>query len=454
MRFAGMPEQTAREKMIDLVVRKARHAQGYHASARLHGKTIDEWMNPDHMDPGNFLDVLARSRHIRPGNSADSPFLRQLVAFRGPMFRIFPPHELRVIADWIDSLAGENSRDAAPFREEGRAIASLAPVPAPVPVWSGRLSLRPLERAKDPDTESMRRYAQKPLGDIYHYLLNVEDYPDVRPFARQFATLWLAKAGRGLHKGNLPIPFEPYRHQALDAWLDAQSSRQIDSYQHSDGPPAQTKEDLIDSTIQLAPMIFIDGAWIQHASNASSSHTRIGSKLFHIYIDEVGNGDVEMNHPNVFRELLAQMGVDLPEFGTIEFSRFRRFRPEAFRVPVFWLSISQFPKSFQAETLGLNLAMELSGVGGSYRSGIDTLRYYGFDPCFVELHNNIDNVSTGHTRLAIDAIKCYLDEVHACGGTKLVQQCWQRVWTGYRALAPRDVRVARPWSLVLPFWKH
>jgi hypothetical protein len=142
----------------------------------------------------------------------------------------------------------------------------------------------------------------------------------------------------------------------------------------------------------------------------------------------VGNGDVTLNHPNVFRELLAQMGVELPGFGTLEFGRWPGFRPEALRVPLFWLCLSQFPKRFLPETLGLNLAMELSGVGGAYRDAIDALRYYGYDPCFIELHNTIDNISTGHTAWPIEAIKCHMDEMLAHGGTELVEEHWHRVW--------------------------
>jgi Iron-containing redox enzyme len=444
--FAQSPTKTARERMIELIERKARHAQGYHSHSKLQGRSIDDWMNPADMDPGQFLDALARSRHISPGNAEESRFFRQLVAFRGPMFRIFPPDELRVIADWINSLAQDGRSNEVEGKGTDPAQSTRTPFRLDVGTRSANSSAQALAE------QHIRKYAQMTLGEIYHYLLNIEDHPDVRDFARHFATLWLAKAGRGLRRGALPLPFEPYQHHALDSWLDAQAARQLESYHENDGAPSQTREEVIDSTTQLAPMIFIDGAWIQNASKASSSHTAVGGKLFHIYVDEVGNGEVRLNHPNVFRELLAQMKVDLPDFETIEFGRCARFRPESFRVPVFWLSISQFPKSFLAETLGLNLAMELSGVGGSYRTGIDALRHYGFDPCFVVLHNNIDNVSTGHTRLAIDAIKCHLDDMFARGGAKLVEEHWQRIWTGYRALAPQDLKLRR-WSYVPPFWK-
>jgi hypothetical protein len=80
--------------------------------------------------------------------------------------------------------------------------------------------------------------------------------------------------------------------------------------------------------------------------------------------------------------------------------------------------------------------MELSGVGGEYRRSGDVLRYYGFSAQFTELHNSIDNVATGHTAWAIDAIKAHLDDTRQRGGVKDVAADWKRIWTGYRSLQP------------------
>jgi hypothetical protein len=430
LRFLQSPRKTPREKMIELIAGKAHHAYGYHADIVLEGRPLSEWLNEDHLDAPRFLDAFARSRYVRPGDAKGSTLFRTALAFRGPMFRIFSPDEMQVIAEWINSLPHDpgapGEPDRAPNSDDTRpALPGCEGDPQP-----------PRDAARSAERAGIKRYGRMPLGELYYYLLNIEHFPDVRPYARHFATRWLKLAGRGLHRGRRPIPFEPYAHAALDSWLDAQHRRQVESYRGKNGEPLQSRDELIESTVQQTPMILIDGAWIQNSSNASTSHTRVGSKLFHIYYDEVGNGDAELNHPNVFRELLAQMGVELPEFGTLEFGRWPRFRPGSFRVPVFWLSISQFPKRFLPETLGLNLAMELSGVGGSYRDAIDALRYYGFDPCFIELHNTIDNVSTGHTAWAIEAIKCHMDEMLAHGGTDLVEEHWRRVWIGYRALVP------------------
>jgi hypothetical protein len=150
----------------------------------------------------------------------------------------------------------------------------------------------------------------------------------------------------------------------------------------------------------------------------------------------VGNGDSELNHPNVYRALIEDMGIEMPAFDTPAFCRWERLRDEAFRVPCFWLAVSQFPRRFMPETLGLNLAMELSGVGGAYRTARDQLRHYGFSTLFVDLHNTIDNVSTGHSARAVEAIERYMDDILATHRRDLIQAHWKRVWTGYRALVP------------------
>lgn len=52
--------------------------------------------------------------------------------------------------------------------------------------------------------------------NLYYYLINAEFFPDVLPYARHFVTTWLNKAARGLNKGELPIPFDQYKPDALD----------------------------------------------------------------------------------------------------------------------------------------------------------------------------------------------------------------------------------------------
>ncbi len=62
------------------------------------------------------------------------------------------------------------------------------------------------------------------------------------------------------------------------------------------------------------------------------------------------------------------------------------------------------------------------------------LRHYGYCSTFVDVHNTVDNMSTGHSTIALDAVKIHFDEMLERGGLEEVRRHWRLIWTGYRAL--------------------
>jgi hypothetical protein len=89
------------------------------------------------------------------------------------------------------------------------------------------------------------------------------------------------------------------------------------------------------------------------------------------------------------------------------------------------------------EILGLNLAVELAGLGGPYMEARDTLRVFRYPTIFVELHNAADNITSGHSGWAVRAIKRYMVEVAEREGPHNVDQVWYRVWSGVRLTLPQ-----------------
>lgn len=415
---------TASEQMIELIRRKAPFALGYHKRRSLGGRTLDTWFEAGAFDGRAMLDALARSPYVRPGDPDRSLLLTTATSARGPMSGIFNRDELDVVSDWIRGLPQTAGTGTAPAHP---AATLAAPAIAAAAPETGR---------SEAASQSDREYAQLSTRELYFRLLHNERFPEAQSYARKFAALWLSRAGQGLDKGLRAIPFAHYNHAALENWLLEEHSRQVNSYGDEPEQPLPSRQDMIDSSVQLCPMVYIDGAWLQRMTNVAICGTAVGTMLFRIYLDEVGNGSAQENHPNVYRELMAEMGVQMPPFGSMEFCMWDGFKDSAFLVPAFWLSVSQSPRHFMPEILGLNLAMELSGVGGAYRSSSDALRHYGFTPAFVDLHNTVDNASTGHSAIALEAIKVHMDEILERGGAEEVQRRWRRVWTGYRALTP------------------
>jgi len=80
--------------------------------------------------------------------------------------------------------------------------------------------------------------------------------------------------------------------------------------------------------------------------------------------------------------------------------------------------------------------MELSGVGGSYRQARIALKTYGFSTRFVDIHNTIDNIASGHSAWAADAVDTYLATLPASQGSGARAEVWKRIRVGYRSLNP------------------
>jgi hypothetical protein len=403
---------TPAAEMLRLVQRKAKHAAAYHRDVQLGPHDFRELL----ADPEKFVEGLAHSSWIKPGHPEASLLLTDVIKFGGPMFRIFSEEEIGVIEAWIRSLAPE---------------AAARPASAP----------RPVARAVTPPRASAsterRRVALPPVRDLYHQLLNLERFPDAPAAALEYATTWLARSAQGLERAPAALPFARYSHEELYRHFEERYAMQVGDYAPAgDAAITKSRADVIAEAVGLVPMILIDGGWLRRWGSAGLVESRIGALLYKIYSDEIGNGDPVLNHPNVYRDLIREMGVELPPHTSEAFAHSTLFDDRDFLVPTFWLSISMFPRRFLPETLGLNAAMELSGVGGSYRTAKDELVHHGFSAQFVELHDTIDNVSSGHTAMAIRAIELHLDGLMRAGDPAIVDAHWRRVWTGFRALVP------------------
>jgi hypothetical protein len=175
----------------------------------------------------------------------------------------------------------------------------------------------------------------------------------------------------------------------------------------------------------------------------------VATRLFAIYSDELGNGDLTKNHAGIYRRLLESLQIQCAPIETLEFAASERFLDAAFDLPVLLLSIALNTHRFLPELLGLNLAIEVSGLGLAYSQLARDLDYWGIDPKIVRLHQSIDNFASGHAAIAREAIVLHLREVGALGGDSAQQANWRRVNRGYGLLNEATRRLKR--SMVASF---
>jgi hypothetical protein len=104
------------------------------------------------------------------------------------------------------------------------------------------------------------------------------------------------------------------------------------------------------------------------------------------------------------------------------------------------MAISKFPNAFLPELLGLNMAIEISGLGRAYLRLSEELKFWGIQSAIVDIHTSIDNLASGHSALAVKAIQGYLDEISACYGEQQMHAHWRRIYTGYCSLRTASLR--------------
>lgn len=400
-------------EMAELMRNRAREGSVYHHSFPLEGRPLADWLRECQTDPRPMLGALSRSRLVRPGKPEQSLLVNGLVAENGQMFRVFSPEDLDVVRRWIGSLPGP----AVGTPEGGAALAPSRPLG--LGAWQAE------SEGKRPAN----------LREAYHLLLNRTDTPAVRAWAREYTHGWLGRSRHGMDEAEMPLP-QRWTPRGLRPWLVDMHDRHSEAFEQGAEEELPSREELVDSTVQLAPLTLIDGAWIMGYTDYEHASSEIAHSLFDTYWDELGNGEAVLNHPLIYREVLTEMGVDLPPTSSRAFAEWDGFRDSSFELPVYWLSIGRFPQTFMPEVLGLNLAMELSGVGGTYRRARLALKKYGFSTRFVDIHNTVDNVATGHSAWAADAIDTYLSSITVSQGAGALDAAWARVRTGYRSLNP------------------
>jgi hypothetical protein len=158
--------------MADLLSSRAREAGVYHQHSRLADRSLASWFATAPRDSLDFVDRLAGSRYVRPGDPLRSPLLTRLTAFGGPMFRIFSSEDEQVLSRWITSLAETGPLVPAATQQ----CQDEAAVPAP-PMRS------PSPGADAPAPQNLR--------EAYARLTTRSASATATEFARQYVAQWL-----------------------------------------------------------------------------------------------------------------------------------------------------------------------------------------------------------------------------------------------------------------------
>lgn len=391
------------QAVAELFQKKAMAAIGHHQKIQLQGKTLDSWFAGMPANNREFLQALKQSGYVNRQNPEESVLLK-LFDFKGPMFGVFDQSELKTVKNWLKNGADETALNITSTPET---------------------SIQPYE-----EYQPIKNYKRLSNRELYYYLINADLFPDVLPTA-QYKARKLFRLCTFFNK----LPFKQYSHDQFDAYIENIYQGEMSAYQPLQGKPKISREAYVWGIEQIAPMILIDGCWLQNSLDLQSVSPEICEILHSIYCDELGNGKLEQNHSYIFQQLLDSLSIKVPPAHSKQFVEHIEFINSAFDLPVYMLSLSRFSVEFLPELLGLNMAIELSGLGNSYMHLVDEWKYWDIDPTIANIHISIDNYASGHTFLAKKAIKLYMDEVlQRTGDQAILNSHWRRIYTGYASL--------------------
>lgn len=210
----------------------------------------------------------------------------------------------------------------------------------------------------------------------------------------------------------------PETPQGLLAWMQENTRKVHESYraylaERAGGAPRRyfgNRAHALYFLRAVAPTKLVDGAWlyglVEHAQNPRFAD------LVRTYVEELGEGDPQGNHVLVYRQLLAEHGLE-----QIDGLADAMYRQGALQLALGWNA-----QAFLPEIIGFNLAYEQLPLH-LLITGYE-LNELGIDPFYFTVHATVDNADTGHARRACQAVLDTLPRVEDGGAF------WARVRAG------------------------
>ncbi|MFI0444571.1 iron-containing redox enzyme family protein [Actinomadura sp. 6N118] len=420
-------------QVAEIIARHAPFAGRLHRDIRVAGRPLTETFAAPDFDAADFLTRFRRTPYLKPRPGGGCRFL-DAIKFGGPMFAIFDEHESAVLTSWVAAVHAAGGG--------GGSAAGGGGGPVELPVnrvgdVQAELWRTAVEASAPPDVV----HAELPAIDdreFLYRLVNIEHFPNTLAKAKERALASFADgdvllihgaAGRYTDASQFDYTPEALRERVEAIYWD----KLVNPYEPLSEIPDREQVVFHQKTMALGNLI--EAAWAHRCGNTGHDLRRSDELMFAIYADEMGRGEVRKNHITLIHQVLESMSIGLPHVRDAAFKEQEELPDSHYFFAINQLCLGLFPDSFYCEILGYNLAIEMYGLGELRMHEIEKLRAHGFDIAYEEAHLSIDNVSTGHTRQAVDVITTYLDEVERDHGAAAAQEEWRRIWRGYASFA-------------------
>ncbi len=284
----------------------------------------------------------------------------------------------------------------------------------------------------------------KVLKQLYYQLHNLEKFPEVLPQAKSVLLSLLKEtsaAAQALPEHENILSIHEFSRLDLEEFLRRRNNNigkkwEQYNFRRKEGGSRELFEDREDAIWwlkQIAPVKYVDGAWLGHIGKVTTPfELRKAMKgAWQILSEEFGDGDLEKNHVHVYHKLLETIAPGFPTAEVLDFGhpRHRLDSTAIWKAAIAQLIVSLFPAQFLPEILGFNLHFEAISMD-TLKAGKE-LKEVGIDPYYFILHISIDNASSGHSAIAIEVVCEYMDYIFKVEGKEAAQKAWEKLQAGY-----------------------
>jgi Iron-containing redox enzyme len=410
-------------KIAAIVTRHAPFAGRQHRNVRIGGRLLRETLSDPNLDIAAFIRDLRESPQLRSRDGGD-PRLLAAIKFGGPMFGIFDESEAATFRAWAKAV---QARDLPEVEISPNRVGDN-----PAQRWADAID------RSEPADVVFRDAVPADDRQVFYRLVNIENFPNVLPLAKECTARVLADAEvlfvHGAGGKYTDASYFSYTPEALHQRVgEIYWDKLINPYRPLDEIPDREEVIFVQKMFALGNLI--DGAWAHRIGNHGRFHRPSDGMLFSIYADEMGLGDLRKNHITLIHEVLDSMSIRLPHIRDEEFLDQDELPDSLYGTAIYQLSLGLFPDSLYNEILGFNLGIEMFGLGELRLHEMQKLQHHQFNISYEKAHLSIDNFSAGHARQSAELIISYLDGVQRNSGGASVQREWRRIWRGYAAFA-------------------
>lgn len=389
-----------------------------HGNVKVNGKRLVDIFGAPDFDVLAFVREFKQSHWACQGEEGRYRFL-DAIRFGGPMFGIFSEGETRTISNWLSTRsAGESHASPRTAAAGSHTLAAVLRHPSHGIVFE-----------KSPVSADCR--------EDFYKLINIERFPNFLTQARTLAGAALTLASGTVWNSKLTR----YTNAAAFKWSPQALQQRVDEiYRHKLQAPCRpvetmpSKDEVIFQQKTYTLGNLIDGAWLHRLDPVVSNYPGAW-EMFAIYADEMGRGEQNKNHIALIYQVLESMEIALPHIATRAFCDQDEILDDFYPFAIFQLALALFPHQHYPAILGYNLAIEMFGLGELRKQEIEKLRYWKISPIYEVTHLSIDNVSSGHVKLAADAITAYMETAEQYVDVHALDATFGAVWAGYGAFA-------------------